>query len=238
MMLFKKAGLAQPGNCAGTQLIGDKMSSLVLRDVTVRRPDGMELYRLEERIFGPEFIALTGPNGAGKSTLLKFLAGLDRNSSGSVSACGVDKDAAPARYAQLTAYQMQNFSGYPQTSGFQFMRYLLRLRGFGRSDAAHLSAAGLENVGLAAADVPLEAYSQGMLQRLGIAYVLQSGAPVALMDEPFSGVDPRGRMELLDLIAHHAQERAFLICTHHVEELMERGAVRLEVGTASEQAAA
>jgi ABC-2 type transport system ATP-binding protein len=218
--------------------MGDKRSSLILRNVTVRRPDGIELYRLEERIFESGFIALTGPNGAGKSTLLKFLAGLDRNSSGSVSACGVDKDAAPARYAQQIAYQMQNFSGYPQTSGFQFMRYLLRLRGFGRENAAHLSAAGLENVGLADADVPLEAYSQGMLQRLGIAYVLQSGAPVALMDEPFSGVDPRGRMELLDLIARHAQERAFLICTHHVEELIERGAVRLEVGTASEQAAA
>lgn len=205
------------------------MTGLTLTALSICRPDGVELYTIEREEFGPGMVALTGPNGAGKSTLLKFIAGLNSASSGDVRACGVTKSESPAEFARLTAYQMQNFSGYPRLSGFEFLRYTLRLRGFSSKDASALAAQGLVSVGLEHAEVPIEAYSQGMLQRLGIAYVIKSSAPVALMDEPFAGVDPEGRHNLLDLIEEQSVDRTFLICTHHVDELLQRGARRLDV---------
>ncbi len=208
------------------------VTELVLSDFVVRRPDGVVLYTLGERRFRPGFIALTGPNGSGKSTLLNSLAGINRRSQGTVVLNGVDRSLDPRGYARRLAFQPQNFSGYPEMSGFNFLIYLLRLRGVRRGEAKELAAFGLAAVGLLDVDVALGAYSQGMLQRLGIAYVALSGAPLALFDEPFAGIDPPGRAMLLDWLEPLAADRILIICTHHVDELMDRGASQFDLGSA------
>ena len=212
------------------------VTELLLSDFEVRRPDGVALYTLRERRFRPGFTALTGPNGSGKSTLLNSLAGINRRSQGTVILDGVDRSRDPRGYARRMAFQPQNFSGYPEMSGFAFLVYLLRLRGAGRGEARDLAASGLAAVGLLDADVALWAYSQGMLQRLGIAYVVLSGAPLALLDEPFAGIDPPGRAMLLDWLEPLAADRILIICTHHVDELIDRGAGQLDLGAAGSEA--
>ncbi|MFT6473027.1 ABC transporter ATP-binding protein [Qipengyuania profunda] len=203
---------------------------LEISQFTVRRPDGVELFTVDEANFGPGLVALTGPNGSGKSTLLKALAGLDSKSGGAVSLGNWDRLGDRRHYAANLAFQPQNFSAYPEMSGFEFLTYILRLRGMPKLQARDRAASGLAQVGLGEAAVALGAYSQGMLQRLGLAYVGQSGALLGLLDEPFAGIDPPGRATLLDWLATLVDDRILIVCTHHVDEMLARGARRFDVG--------
>jgi ABC-type multidrug transport system ATPase subunit len=125
----------------------------------------------------------------------------------------------------------QGFTAYPELGAREFLVYFLRLRGVARRDARTRAGVWLAAVGLdAAADARTGTFSQGMLQRLGLAYALSAGAALLVLDEPFAGVDPEGRAALTDLLFAAARDRVALVCTHHVEEMVERGAAVARVG--------
>jgi heme exporter protein A len=157
-------------------------------------------------------LAVLGANGAGKSTLLRLLAGLARPTSGSLEVAGAPahRPAARARvgfighasllYASLTARENLLFAARLQRVG----------------DAAQRVEQLLETSGLArVADLPIAGFSRGMSQRLSIARGLVHDPTLLLLDEPFTGLDPRAAAALAErLAALRAAGRTLVLVTH------------------------
>ena len=162
--------------------------------------DGVDLAVIEGHVYG-----LVGPNGAGKTTLLALLAGLRRPSAGRVR-LGVPRE----RLAVLP--DTPQFD--PWLTGREVVALALGLTAPGappgRIDEV-LADAGLTE----AAGRRVGGYSRGMLQRLGLAATVVGEPGLLLLDEPASALDPAGRREVLDLIAH-LRGRATVVLSSHV----------------------
>jgi ABC-2 type transport system ATP-binding protein len=213
-----------------------KIKSLVLtmEDVSIYAVDGRPLLEAANARFSPGVTALIGPNGSGKSTLLRALATLYPIETGSIALGEVDSRRNRRAFLDHIIFLPQNFTTYPDLTGQEFLEYSLQLRGAKARDARSIAAAWLEAVGLRyAAKTKTGAYSQGMRQRLGFAYVMQLDVSLCLLDEPFAGVDPETREVLTDLLFKNCSDRIAIASTHHVDEMLNRGAAvaRLNSGT-------
>ena len=207
---------------------------LVFEAVAIATPARAPLLDIPSARIGRGLTALTGPNGAGKSTLLRTIFGLHPLGSGAIRLGDLDSRADRTRFLAHAIFQPQNFSAYPELTGLEFLTYFLRLRGRSAREARSHCGHWIERVGLAAArNQRAGSYSQGMLQRLGLAFALQADVPLCVLDEPFAGVDPGSRDTLSDLLAAEAAERIVLICTHHVDEMQARGAAIAQVADGS-----
>lgn len=164
---------------------------------------------------------LLGKNGAGKSTLMKIVSGLLAPTTGAVSLDGDDVVARPELLRGRLGYLPQDFGFYPGLTGRQMLEYLLRLKGLGRGRAiAELADALLAKVNLrAAADRPVEGYSGGMRQRLGLAQAIAGEPRLLVVDEPTAGLDPDERQRVHGLLADLARDRIVLLSTHLVEDV-------------------
>lgn len=206
------------------------MTVLEFTDVAVTTRAGTKLISNFTAAVRCGLTALIGRNGAGKSTLLRTIFGLHPLATGSISLDGIDPVQARRAFCAIAIFQPQNFSSYPEMSGAEFLAYFSELRGIPGKQAKARSAEWLRRVGLEMdASRPTGQYSQGMLQRLGLAYALQASAKLCVLDEPFAGIDPSGRAAMSDLVAIEARERIVLIATHHLDEMIERGASILEI---------
>lgn len=167
-------------------------------------------------VSGPGLVTVLGPNGSGKTTLFKILMGVLKPRSGRVLLNGEDVTGDPARAGTHASYVPQLAAvrkDIPMT-GLEAVEAALtsRLRRSERVERAMkaLSAVGAENL----AERRLSAMSGGQLQRVLVARALARGTPILIMDEPFSGIDPKGREELVDLVAKLATDRLVMISTH------------------------
>ncbi|MDE2480909.1 MAG: ATP-binding cassette domain-containing protein [bacterium] len=168
----------------------------------------------------PGIVGLVGPNGSGKTTLLRILATTLAPSTGTINWDGRDVIRDPDRLRREMVYMPQQFAGYPHLTAFEFLVYLAELRGVARGDARRAATQALETMGLAGdAKRQLGAFTPGMLQRLGIGYVVSTDARVVLLDEPTAGLDPFARSLLCDALLRTARERLVVICTHIFDDL-------------------
>ena len=178
--------------------------------LTVRRGD----------VFG-----LLGPNGAGKTTTVKVTLGLMRPSSGSVE-LGV-------RDLSHVGYMPENPYFYDYLSGREFVTFCARLFGLDADARRERVEQLLTDVGLQeAAGVHLRKYSKGMLQRVGIAQALVNDPELVLLDEPMTGLDPVGRVEVKRIIEGlHESGKTVMFNSHilsDVHELCSRIAIMRE----------
>jgi ABC-2 type transport system ATP-binding protein len=176
----------------------------------VRALDDVSL-RIDEGV-----VALLGRNGAGKSTLLSILAGLLRETEGSIEYRGERLGAARKTLREAVTLLPQTLELDPAVSARVFVRYLLNLRG--RSDD------GLDRIldtfGLTAvADRPLGTLSGGLRQRVGLAYAFAMATPVLLLDEPTQGLDPVERLTFCEELARAAAGRTIVYSTHVVSDV-------------------
>lgn len=147
---------------------------------------------------------LVGANGAGKTTLLSLLAGLRRPTSGTL-----EVDAARSEVAVLP--DAPRFERW--LTGREVVALSATLAGDvgeGRVRAV-LDDAGLTD----AADRPVDGYSRGMLQRLGLAATVVGRPRLVLLDEPASALDPGGRREVLDLVVQ-LRGRSTVVFSSHI----------------------
>ncbi|MEO8561338.1 MAG: ABC transporter ATP-binding protein [bacterium] len=173
----------------------------------------------------PGVTALLGSNGAGKSTLLRAIVALHPLEAGTVRLGRYDHRRDHAEFLAHAVFMPQNFTAYPDLTAKEFLTYFLRLRGVSKVEANQRASYWLSAVGLEkATNQRTGVFSQGMLQRVGFAYAMQSEAALYVMDEPFAGVDPEGRAALTDLMFDVARDRVVLLSTHHIEEVTSRGA--------------
>jgi ABC-2 type transport system ATP-binding protein len=172
--------------------------------------EGLDLCVRKGEVYG-----FLGPNGAGKTTTLRMLLGLVRPTTGSASVLGLPP-GHPSALARIGAL-VEEPAFYPYLSG---RRNLLLLARAGRVTAASVDGV-LDRAGLgSAADRRFRTYSLGMKQRLGVAGALLKDPELLVLDEPGNGLDPRGMVEMRNLIRGLRDDgRTVLLCSHLLAEV-------------------
>ena len=185
--------------------------------------DGLDLSVPQGSVFG-----FLGPNGAGKTTTLRILTGLARPSSGKALVHGVNVETDFADIGPRIGYLPENPAFYGWMTAREYLDFcadLFRLEGTSRTERVEqlLAFAGLSDV-----DRPIQGFSRGMKQRLGLAQALINDADILFLDEPTSALDPIGRKEVLDMMGALAKEKTVFFSTHilgDVERVCDRVAM-------------
>ncbi len=167
----------------------------------------------------PGITGLVGHNGAGKSTLIKLLTGQLRPSLGAVHVRGRRAWSAAAK--RHIGYCPDVDAFYEEMSGREFVRLIAKLHGFGTRSARERSEQVLVQVGMAdRAHRPLGSYSKGMRQRIKLAQAIVHDPDLVVLDEPLNGVDPIGRVEMIELFRDLvARGKAILVSSHILDEM-------------------
>ena len=147
-----------------------------------------------------EIVGFLGPNGAGKTTTIKILNRLAFPDSGTVTVFGEEAGRRPELRRRIGFMPEQPYF-YEYLTGEEFLGLCGHLNGLSRAGIARGSQRMLSRVGLDGAGRPaIRTYSKGMMQRLGLALALLHEPELVILDEPMSGLDPVGRMEVRNLI--------------------------------------
>jgi ABC-2 type transport system ATP-binding protein len=165
-------------------------------------------------------MALLGPNGAGKTTFVNLVATLIRPDKGTLRVQGVDVARHPAAVRRSIALAGQSAAVEPAMTGRENVVMVARLSGASRADARRDAAAVIDQMGLSeAADRIVRTYSGGMRRRLDLGASLVARPRLLLLDEPTTGLDPRSRIELWDVIRSLvANGTDVLLTTQYLDE--------------------
>ncbi|NUP47349.1 MAG: ATP-binding cassette domain-containing protein [Catenulispora sp.] len=181
----------------------------------VRALDGVDLAVPEGTILG-----LLGPNGAGKTTAVRVLTTLLRPDAGRASVLGLDVVRKPTQVRRLIGLSGQYAAVDENLTGRENLVMVGRLYHMGKEASAKRAAELLEEFTLTdAADRPSKTYSGGMRRRLDLAAALVVKPPVIFLDEPTTGLDPRTRIAMWDVIAGLVKGgTTLLLTTQYLEE--------------------
>jgi heme exporter protein A len=172
------------------------------------------LHPLDLDVPAGRVLAVVGPNGAGKSTLIRLLAGLGRPSAGSVTigAEGGDRRARRARVG-LVAHETLLYPTLTARENLEFTGRLFGVPDPGRRAAELLARFELDPV----AERRVGGFSRGTAQRVAIARALVHEPALLLLDEPFTGLDPRAAALLEALVRGLAGQRTIVFTSHDLE---------------------
>src|SRR5437867_2086415 len=166
-----------------------------------------------------EIFGLLGPNGAGKTTTILMLLGLSDISDGQARVLGYDPEREPLAVKRRVGYLPDQVGFYDNLTASDNLRYTARLMGLERNEREDKIASSLDHVGLSdVADRPVDTFSRGMRQRLGLAEILMKEAQIAILDEPTSGLDPQATAELLNVIRDLKNRGVSVLLSSHLLE--------------------
>jgi ABC-2 type transport system ATP-binding protein len=184
---------------------------------------------------GPGVTGLLGPNGAGKSTVINMMAGFLAPSAGTVTLDGQPVWRNEAIYRGIGLVPERE-AMYDTVTGWQFVLANAKLHRL--PDPAAAARRALETVEMTATGGRRVAtYSKGMKQRIKIATALVHDPPVLLLDEPFNGMDPRQRIQLMDLLHAMGDDGRTILFSSHILEEVEQIAGNIQVMVAGRHAA-
>ncbi|MCD2197495.1 ATP-binding cassette domain-containing protein [Actinomycetospora endophytica] len=199
------------------------------RDVGKAYPDGtVALRSLSLTAREGQITVLVGPSGCGKTTTLRMVNRMVDPTSGQVLLDGADVGGRdPAALRRGIGYVIQNAGLFPHRTVLDNVATVPVLLGRSRREARTTAAELLERVGLdprVGSRYPAQ-LSGGQQQRVGVARALAGDAPVLLMDEPFSAVDPVVRADLQDELLRLQSDlgRTILFVTHDIDEAIRLG---------------
>jgi ABC-2 type transport system ATP-binding protein len=179
---------------------------------------GVDLDIEEGEIFG-----LVGPNGAGKTTMLRMLATLLQPTSGDARVAGESIRRNPQAVRRVLGYMPDAFGVYDDMKVWEYLDFFGRCYGLRPAQRKRMIGDLLELVDLAhKRDAYVQSLSRGMQQRLCLAHALVHDPRVLLLDEPASGLDPRARVELRELLRElRTLGKTIVISSHILPELEE-----------------
>jgi len=178
-----------------------------------------------------ELFGFIGPNGAGKSTAMKILAGLLVQDSGEALVCGLDPRRDPDLVKRAIGYMPDFIGVYDDLTVDEYLQFFASAFGIPARNGKRRSV--IDSI-LQLTDLTekrhamVDSLSRGMTQRLGVARVLLHEPKVLLLDEPASGLDPRARIELREILLTLRQMGKTLMVSSHI--LAELGEMSTSIG--------
>jgi ABC-2 type transport system ATP-binding protein len=190
---------------------------LRIRDLTVRYGSLTAVNRMSVEVPEGEIFGIVGPNGAGKTTTLKVLAGLLLPDEGSVDVDGLDiltrRDTARTRIGYMADF----FGVYDYLTVHEYLSFFGGLYAVPEPEMENRIGQTLETVNLAPKrDAFVRTLSRGMKQRLYFARALLHRPRLLILDEPASGMDPRGRAEMVETLKKANGEGATIVISSHI----------------------
>ncbi len=178
--------------------------------------DNLDLTIREQEIYG-----FVGPNGAGKTTTMKICAGLIKADSGEVFIDGIDALKNNKELKKKIGYMPDFFGVYDNLKAIEYMEFYASIYGLNGKEAKTMCMELLELVQLAEHyDDYVDSMSRGMKQRLCLARCLVHNPKLLILDEPASGLDPRARVVMKDILKRLSSEgKTILISSHILPEL-------------------
>ncbi|MFX1481637.1 MAG: ABC transporter ATP-binding protein, partial [Promethearchaeota archaeon] len=182
----------------------------------VRALTGLNLNVPRNSIF-----AFLGPNGAGKTTTIKLLLGLVRPTTGSATVLDRNIVTDNDEIRRKVGYLAQQPKFYKELSARETLRFAASLFYKGPRDLIEerieflLDVVGLEDK----ADRPIEGFSGGEVQRLGIAQAQVNFPDLLILDEPAAGLDPEGREQVLKIMESLREESTIFYSTHILDDV-------------------
>lgn len=177
---------------------------------------GLDMEVPEGAVYG-----LIGPNGAGKTTAMLILSSLLARDGGSVSVGGSDPQRDPGSVRRHLGYMPDFFGFYESLNAYEYLDFFASVQGVpaGRRRGVVLDLLALVDLAHKV-DADVNSLSRGMKQRLSLARTLVHDPDLLVLDEPASGLDPRARVQLRELIAElHRMGKTILISSHILAEL-------------------
>jgi ABC-2 type transport system ATP-binding protein len=200
------------------------MTAIVRIDGLVKRYNGTTAVAgLDLEVEPGEIFGLVGPNGAGKTTTLRILATLLDATSGDAEIAGASVRRHPKEVRRVLGFMPDVFGVYDDMKVWEYLDFFGRCYGLPADRRRRMIGDLLELVDLAdKRDNYVQSLSRGMQQRLCLAHTLVHDPQVLLLDEPASGLDPRARVELRELLRElRALGKTILISSHILPELEE-----------------
>jgi ABC-2 type transport system ATP-binding protein len=190
---------------------------------------------------GPGVTGLLGPNGAGKSTIMHMISGFLPPSRGELTvSTSKDPEGRPSWrnpdiYRDI-ALVPERDSVYAFLTGAQFVMSTAKLHQLADPDAATKRAIAMLDMA-DVADRKIATYSKGMRQRIKVAAALVHDPEILVLDEPFNGMDPRQRLQMMDLLEKLGSEGRTIVFSSHILEEVERLSGTIQVVVAGRLAA-
>ena len=187
------------------------------QDLTKKYDDLFAIRSIELNLARGDVFGFIGPNGAGKTTTMRILATLLNPTWGEAYVCDYSIYTAPKEIRRLVGYMPDFFGVYDDMRVIEYLEFFAsayRIKGASRRKVCNEM---LELVGL---DFKRDAYantlSRGQTQRLGLARVLLHNPQVLLLDEPLSGLDPRARIEMRNLLRRLGEMGKTIVVSSHI----------------------
>ena len=191
------------------------------RDLTKKYGDLFALDRLTLNLTQGDVFGFIGPNGAGKTTTMRILATLLNPSWGEASVCGYSIYTGSKDIRRAIGYMPDFFGVYDDMKVVEYLEFFAaayRIKGADRRKKCE-QVLDLVDLGYKR-DALVTSLSRGMTQRLGLARVLLHEPQVLLLDEPASGLDPRARIEMRELIKElRGMNKTIMVSSHILPEL-------------------
>jgi len=200
------------------------MTPIVRTEGLVKRYDGtLAVAGVSLSVDAGEIFGLVGPNGAGKTTTLRILATLLAPSAGEAEIAGFSVTRNPDEVRRVLGFMPDVFGVYDDMKVWEYLDFFARCYGIAPAGRRRMIGDLLELVDLGdKRDAYVQTLSRGMQQRLCLAHALVHDPQVLLLDEPASGLDPRARVELRELLRElRVLGKTILISSHILPELEE-----------------
>lgn len=194
-----------------------------IKDLTKSYGNLVAVSHLDLHIEAGDIFGFIGPNGAGKTTTMRILVTLLEPTSGTALIDGLDVTKKGKEVRRRVGY-MPDFMGvYDDLKVFEYLEFFAAAFGIEHRKRKEIVDGVLELTDLVSkAKAPVDSLSRGMQQRLGLARVLIHDPKVLILDEPASGLDPRARIEIRELLRElKRMGKTIMISSHILSELEE-----------------
>lgn len=179
------------------------------------------LHGLDFEVGGGEIFGYLGPNGAGKTTTMKILATVESPGGGVVQVAGFDAVADRWEVRRRIGFMPEMFGMYEDLQVWEYLDFFARVYELpvGRRDSLIADVLALTDL-TSKRDAPVGALSRGVRQRVYLAKTMLHDPQVLLLDEPASGLDPRARIELMEILRElRSRGKTVFISSHILAEL-------------------